>query len=140
MKSLFSLGLSVLALTALTLPVLAGGIHQKATSTSHELEEASVDLHDYMHHEYSGSFGAHGMESAADDAHGTLHDWSHGEATVAEVLADVDAANAAFDAMTSQFNEAGLLSGPDQDKEAKKLYHEVHKTLAKLNAYTASAN
>lgn len=140
MKSLLTLALSSLALVAFTLPALAGGINGKATSTSHQLETASADLHGYMHHAYGGSFGAHGMETAADDAHGTLHDWSHGGATVAEVLSDVDAANAAFDAMTSQLNAAGLLSGPDQDKEAKKLYHQVHKTLVNLNAYTASAN
>jgi len=141
MKNLLTRTLTAAALLALTLPALAAGINAKATSTSHALEEVSAELHDYLHHAgYPSSYGSHGMEAAADDAHGTLHDWSHGNATVAEVLADVDAANSAFDSMSSQLADAGLLTGPDQDKVAKKLYHQVHKELANLNAYTASAN
>lgn len=140
MKNLLTLALSSAALLALTLPVLAGGIHEKAASTSHALEHAATDLHGHMHHAHPSSYGAHGMETAAAAAHDTLHDYDHGNATVQDVLAAVDDANAAFDSMSAAFYENGVLTGPGQDKEAKKIFQDVKKNLAKLNAYVASAN
>jgi len=139
MKRLITLALSALAVSVLAVPSLAA-IHEKATSTSHHLEEASVAIHDYLHHTYGPSFGAHGMETAADAAHGVLHDYTHGEATETDVLASVAAANAAFGSMEAQMVAGGLIKGPGQDQEAKMLFDEVHKTLAKLNAFTSSSN
>ena len=139
MKSLRTLGLSTLALVLAAAPVLAA-INSKISSASHSLEEYAIELHDHMHHAYGPSYGAHGVETTATDLHAVAHDYNHGEATEAEVVAHVDAVNAAFDDMTDQFNEQGFLSGPNQDKEAKKLYSKVHKYVVLVNAYTASAN
>jgi len=135
MKSLRLIAVSALALATFAAPVLAA-THKKAASTSHHLAESSAAIHDYLHHTYGSSFGAHGMETAADVAHGTLHDYDHGEASESDVLTSVADANAAFTSTEAQMVAAGVIKGPGQDQEAKKLFDEVHKTLAKLNAFT----
>jgi hypothetical protein len=139
MKTLRTLGLSGLALAAIALPVLAG-INSKIGGASHSLEDYSTQLHTYLHHHYTESFGSHDMEVAADELHTTAHHFSNGEATEGDVLAGVDNANAAFADMTAQFEAEGFLSGQNQDHGAKTLYHKVHKYLVLVNAYSASAN
>jgi len=134
MKS-FRIAISALALAALAVPGLAA-IQKKASSTSHHLQESSVALHEYFHHNYPSSYGAHGMEEAATAAHATLHAYGNGEASEEDVLASVAACNVAFDEMEAQMVAGGVIKGPGQDQVAKKLFDEVHKTLAKLNAFT----
>ena len=55
--------LFALALTALALPAVAG-VHKFASGTSHQLDLASVALHDYAHEAFGTSYGSHGMDLA----------------------------------------------------------------------------
>jgi len=128
-----------LALAAMALPVVAG-INAKITGASHSLEDHSADLHTYMHDNYDSSMGAHGMEIEADALHSIAHDWDHGTATDAELLAQVATARVQFDDMESQLQAGGLLSGPNQDKEAKKIFQKIKKYMTLCEAYTASGS
>lgn len=133
MKLLTKLGLPTLALVALAGTALAG-IHRKAASTSHALEEAAVELHDYMHDNYTNSYGAHGMEIAADALHSAIHDYNNGNASEQDVLDQVQAANDARDALRDSFRANGIMA----DQTAKKLYDECHKLTVRVTAYTNS--
>ena len=134
MQTLLRFMLTITFLAALASPSIAG-VHDKAPGTSHQLENVSAELHTYMHHHYPSSFGAHGMEVNATMLHATLHDWEHGHVTEYDVFVALAMANEAFDNMTDMFNDMGILSGRDQDKGAKQLYHEVQKYLERVDAY-----
>ena len=134
MKKLNKFLLTCLALVGVSVPLWAG-IHAKATSTSHALEEVATELHSHVHHVFGPSYGAHGMEVTASALHSILHDWGHGTATEADVLSAVDAANAAFDSMREQFRANNVWA----DQDSKMLYDSVHRLLVLVNAYTASS-
>ena len=126
------LGLSALAIVALALPTLAG-IHKKAGSTAHQLDNASVAIHDYLHDAgYPSSYGAHGMELAADTLHTAMHNFGNGNATEADVLDNVAATTAALEAMRDSFRANGIWA----DRTAKKLYDDCHRLTVLMNAYT----
>lgn len=136
--NLRKLGLAGAVLATIALPVFAA-IHNKIGSASHQLEEHSAAMHTYTHDNYSGSMGSHGMEVSADELHTGAHDWQHGSVSDQELVDLVSAARDRFDDMTQQMNDAGVLSGPGQDKELKKIYSKIHKYMVLCEAYTASA-
>ncbi|MBT8136084.1 MAG: hypothetical protein KJO54_03615 [Gammaproteobacteria bacterium] len=111
-------------------------IDPAAPSASHHLEDAATAIHDYLHDEYSSSFGAHGMEEASDALHSILHDWSHGEATEAEVVVAKDALKEAWNNFRQTINPAGILNSGDTQlddmyQEVKSAYKEVRWLLRK---------
>jgi len=108
--------------------------HGKAAGTSHELEEVSIELHNYMQRTYRSSFGTDGMKVAAGRLHQAIHDWENGQASQREVVAAQEGANGAFDEMETELRDNGFLKGLRQDGTAERLFLEVQTYLVQLNA------
>ena len=131
MKLLSKLGLPTLALVALTGTALAG-IHEKASSTSHQLDNAAVALDDYMHDNYSTSYGAHDPNELVSTARtlklpgGRLRSLDPNGTHVAWLWSRV----------RDQFTANGIFA----DQDAKKIYDDCHRLTVLVTAYTNSAN
>ena len=66
-------------------------IEANAPSMAHELQEASTEIHDYLHHSYPGSLSssrAHHLEEVVDTIHANLHDWAGGELPESQIASD----------------------------------------------------
>lgn len=84
-----------------------------APSAAHHFEEAAAELHEYLHHEHSNSYGSHGLENHGDALHGTLHDWVHGDATEADVVASKEALKLEWNTFRQTIIPAGVLNNSD---------------------------
>jgi hypothetical protein len=124
---------SVIALVCLSTVAIA--IDPGAPSASHHMEEAAEELHEYLHDNYTTSYGAHGLENAAVLCHDTLHDWSNGNATEDATQATFDALKVALNSFKDTAEGAGILDAGDDElddlvKEAKDAFKAL-KTLMK---------
>ncbi len=105
---------------------------------SHELEEASTELHDYLHDNYDSTFGAHDFEEASHALHDGLHNWSLGQVSEDEVADLFDATKGSWVYFEYQLGKAGLKHGPDGGlnmlyRNAKNAFKRVSHLLRKVD-------
>lgn len=110
-------------------------IHAPTVSSSHELEEHTVILHDYLHDNYDSTYGAHDLEEAADALHEALHLWSEGSATETQVGTELVSISQAWKEFKSQIKSSELLSSDDAlnelFKDTRGVFREVSFLLRK---------
>ena len=97
-------------------------IGEGATSASHHFEEAASAIHGYLHHKYSDGYGSHGLEHAGEELHNALHEFSHDEATEADVVMKMDALKLEWNNFRQTIIPARLLNNDD---ELNELYQDV---------------
>jgi len=113
-------------------------IHPSAPSAAHELEEQAHGLHEYIHANYTQSYGSHAFEDAAHELHAVLHHWSQAEATESEVAAKYTVLQDAWKDMRRQLRRARLLNGADEGlterfEQTREAYRLVRRLLRKLD-------
>lgn len=105
-------------------------IGEGATSSSHRLQTIVGDLHDYLHHHYTDSYGTHDLELAAGDMHHALHEWSDGNITEADVVAEQENLKVAWLNYIQSITPAGILNNGDMELE--ELYQNLKSTYKEL--------
>ena len=86
-------------------------IDPDATSASHEMGGLATDIHDYLHHMYGPSFGAHDLEEAAS----LLHDWTQDMVTESQIVEDMEALDAAWKQFRQTLHQDHLLNSDDEE-------------------------
>ena len=127
---------AAIALGLLLAQTVSASIDSGAPSASHHFEEAAADLHGYLHHHYPSSYGSHGLEEQGSVLHAILHDWQHGHATEADVVATMDALKLEWNTFRQTIIPAGVLNTGDVDlndhyEATKDAYKEVRYLLRK---------
>ncbi len=92
---------------------VSASIDPDATSASHHFEEAAAEIHEHLHDNYANSYSSHDLEALGSALHDSLHDWSHGEATEADVVQKMDALKLGWNNFRQAIIPAGLLNMGD---------------------------
>jgi len=110
--------------------------HGEAAITSHELEEASVDLHNHLRRTYGSAFGANKMKSEAAKLHEAIHGWEKDGASETEttrVVAALERTNVSFREMEAQLRNTGFSGGLRQHRIAERQFRQVKTYLDQLD-------
>ena len=111
------LKLIILMLVSLFVHSAYASIDPSAPSASHQLEEASAEIHEYLHDNYTFSYGTHDLEEASAELHHFLHEWQHGEATESDVVAAFTKVKNAYTNSQFQLRNGGILNNGDEELE-----------------------
>ena len=127
---------AAIALCMLLAQTVAASIDSGAPSASHHFEEAAADLHEYLHANYPGSYGSHGLEEKGSVLHAVLHEWQHGEATETDVVTAKYALKLEWNNFRQTFIPAGILNTGDVElndhyQATKNAYKELRFLLRK---------
>lgn len=128
-KSIPQLILTLAILFCLWSQTASAYIHEPAVGVSHDLENLSVTIHDYLHDNYDSGFGSHEFEEAAEALHSALHQWSEGSATETQVSAALISTTDAWRNFNSQIKSSGLLLS---DEMLKDLYRDTRDTFRRI--------
>ena len=110
---------SILSLTLFWGANVLAEIDPGAASASHKLEQAAMDIHGYLHHNYHSSYGSHELEEVVATLHDALHELEHGGLKESDILAVEEELKAAWNSFRQTLIPAGLLASGDAMLEEK---------------------